>query len=80
SIALVLVVASAAIGTQLAQSGHQRTLIGVAQAWSARVMITLVMFNGGLGLSLAGGHGAGAYTTYGVVLPRSGYVGSVLQS
>ncbi|KAI7226156.1 hypothetical protein KC330_g8920 [Hortaea werneckii] len=102
SIALILVVASAALGIQLARSGHQldeahvviglllfaalwllaiggllqhlyfrkyhqRTLIGVAHAWSARTMITLAIINGGLGLSLAGGHGAGTYAAYGVV-------------
>ncbi|RMY52333.1 hypothetical protein D0865_05852 [Hortaea werneckii] len=102
SIALVLVVASAALGIQLAQSGQQlgeahvviglllfaalwslaiggllqhlyfrkyqqRSFIGVAHAWSARLMITLAIINGGLGLSLAGGHGAGTYAAYGVV-------------
>ncbi|KAI6794418.1 hypothetical protein KC363_g7975 [Hortaea werneckii] len=102
SIALILVVASAALGIQLAQSGHQldeahvviglllfaalwflaiggllqhlyfrkhqqRSFIGVAHAWSARVMITLAIINGGLGLALAGGHEAGTYAAYGVV-------------
>ncbi|KAI7256110.1 hypothetical protein KC343_g4265 [Hortaea werneckii] len=102
SIALVLVVASAALGIQLAQSGHQldqahvviglllfaalwllaiggllqhlyfrkyqqQSIIGVAHAWSARLMITLAIINGGLGLALAGGHEAGTYVAYGVV-------------
>lgn len=46
---------------------HQRSFIGVAHAWSARLMITLAIINGGLGLALAGGHGAGTYAAYGVV-------------
>lgn len=46
---------------------QQRSFIGVAHAWSARLMITLAIINGGLGLSLAGGHGAGTYAAYGVV-------------